>query len=65
MRRFYEDENYHDYIFDIENDFQHDVYRALAPVIRSYSRKRGVDPIELLDRYMDTIVLRLEEEFSE
>lgn len=65
MRRFYEDENYRDYIFDIENDFQHDVYRALAPVIRSYSRKRGVDPIELLDRYMDTIVLRLEEEFSE
>lgn len=64
MRRLYEDENYSDYMFDIEDDFQHDVYRALAPIIRSYSRKRGVDPIELLDHCIDTIILRLEEEFS-
>ena len=69
MRRFHENDDYIDEDFDqrmweIEDDFVHDVYGALAPVIRSYSRKRGVDPIELLDHCIDTIILRLEEEFS-
>ena len=63
MRKFYEDENYDDYRFDIEDNFQHDLYNAIIPVMRRYSRKRGVDPFELLDRYIDITILRLKDYF--
>ena len=62
MRRFYEDENYSDHMFDIEDDFQHDVYRALLPIMIKYGRKHGVDPIELLDRHMEEIIYHLDDE---
>ena len=68
MRRFRENDDYIDEDFDqrmweIEDDFVHDVYGALVPVMRAYSRKRGVDPIKLLDRHIDEVIWRFMDEF--
>ena len=68
MRRFRENDDYIDEDFDqrmweIEDDFVHDVYDALVPVMRTYSRKRGVDPIKLLDRHIDEVIWRFMDEF--
>ena len=68
MRRFRENDDYIDEDFDqhmweIEDDFVHDVYGALVPVMRAYGRKRGVDPIKLLDRRIGEIIWRFRDEF--
>ena len=68
MRRFRENDDYMDEDFDqrmweIEDDFVHDVYGALVPVMRTYGRKRGVDPIKLLDRHIGEIIWRFRDEF--
>ena len=64
MRRFHEDENYNDRMFDIVEDFKHDVYKALIPVMREYTMRNIVDPVRLLDRHIDEIIYRLDDEFN-
>ena len=65
MRKFYEDENYRDHMSDIEEDFKHDVYKALLPVIKEYfMRSHRVDPIRLLDRNIEEIIFRLDDQFN-
>lgn len=62
MRRFYENKNYRDYILDIEDEFKHDVYIALLPIMKEYSRKRGVNPLRLLKRHIEEIIYHLDDE---
>lgn len=50
--------------FNVEDDFMHDVFKALVPVVMKYKRRLDGDPISVLERQIDSIIWYLEDEIN-
>lgn len=67
-RRLHEYEHVNDFYrtydeeqFDLEDDFIHDAFNALYPVVKKHRRLMDSDPLDILNKQIKFITRRLEE----